>query len=289
MSTVIWPDQEPRDGRPSPRGPLGRQALVAALADAARVVVRDPLTFPWDVLDAEEAWDVPLSVELPAQLDASEIAQRLGPPLLERLTPYDVLLEPRRDVRTLLERAFGLSPRSWADGHHDDGDVGLSQATAKRHLLEVASRVRTELAAADVSTGPVHLRGRAEDLGNLLGLHRLDLPAASPGPALAAPSPHAAVIWCRDGGGERSERHDLVVEALEALHPGSPLVVVGYVVTGDAGLVNPSFGELFEDLVRATGGMVHVDEVRSVRWAGEELRRGVVVRATTLTGGARTA
>jgi hypothetical protein len=98
-------------------------------------------------------------------------------------------------------------------------------------------------------------------------------------------SPHAVVVWLEDGGQSAAERGDVLGQALALLHPGGRLVVVGYVVTEPAGDENPRIGELVEEIMGASHALVHVDELRSVRWGAEPMSRGVLIGLTSLQVG----
>lgn len=65
--------------------------LVTALDRAARLIILDPLSFPFESL-APPLWDVPMAVALPGNLALPELDSLLGAPLLSRLGFHDLLI-----------------------------------------------------------------------------------------------------------------------------------------------------------------------------------------------------
>lgn len=102
-------------------------------------------------------------------------------------------------------------------------------------------------------------------------------------PARRAPAPGHVGAVVLDGG-TVEERMTLLRHVTSTIRPGGTLMVVASVVTVPGSATPaPALGQLIEELTRATGGRLHLDEIRSVRWAAEPLCRGVRLSATLLT------
>lgn len=81
-------------------------------------------------------------------------------------------------------------------------------------------------------------------------------------------------------------RVDLLRRSLQRLRPTGRLVLAATVVSGPGGRAvdrPPSMSQLLEQLQAATGGSVHLDDLRSLRWSREPLRRGVCMTLTSLS------
>jgi hypothetical protein len=101
-------------------------------------------------------------------------------------------------------------------------------------------------------------------------------------PAAWLPSPDAVIAILADGGQSADERIALLRTAHQSLQPGGVLLVAGHVVTQAEAAENPGIAQLVEELDAATGCGLQLEELRSVRWAGEPQARGVVLRYSSL-------
>jgi FkbM family methyltransferase len=126
--------------------------LLAMLDQASELVVLDALSFPWDSLRNSDR-DVPVVVALPPECDAATLNVVLGQPLLRHLTPYDRLIDPRPDVRAVLQRRWGLAEENWL---HVDG------ATPEAVLAALVERSNDRL--VDITTDIGTFRTQIDDL-----------------------------------------------------------------------------------------------------------------------------
>lgn len=162
----------------------------------------------------------------------------------------------------LLANLQATDPLSDAETDTDEGD---GDPPVNRPLVAVGGETAHRWRALRVSAGV-----SVETLDRM----RHDDPECA--------SPDAVVILLRDGGQTSQERLDLLRDAEGWLQPGGVLVVAAHVVTRPDGEPNPSLSQLVEEIHEATGTAVHLQELRSVRWLGESLTRGVVLRFTSL-------
>ncbi len=282
--TLVW------TGRGTEGVPRGRDAwntsdteLLDLMRDASEVVVTDPLSFPWRGLVSKRRV-VPFTVTLPEGLDEAEMAWVLGAPLLRHMTRYDRLVDSRPEVRAGLTARYALAPEVWeGPGPLEDrteGKARLYQAVAATREAATPTSQRDE---GKLQLGFLgHARELAGPVTAALGC-RASRFALEPTPD-DEPSPEALVVWFADGQSE-VVRHALLTRARDLLHPGGVLIVVGYAVTVPGGPPNPSVSELVVELGDVFGAMLHVEELRSVRWRGDSLSRGVILTATSLRGG----
>ncbi len=202
-----------------------------------------------------------------------------------QLTSFDRLVDPRKDVRALLTARYHLAEEVWEPPSEDDG-----RYAGKTRLYDVVDVVQESVRRA------VRLRESQPLVGFLGRAGRIAGPVAAPLECTIGrfgieptpsdgPSPHTMVAWLPDGGQSRDERFAELARARDLLHPGGALIVVAHVVTAVDGRENPSISTLVEDLASVFGGMLHVDDLQSIRWPGETLSRGVLVTATSLRTG----
>ncbi|MGH3347332.1 MAG: hypothetical protein ACRDO4_10140 [Nocardioides sp.] len=228
---------------------------------------------------------MPLTVTLPPELSAQALASALHRPLLAQLTSFDRLIDLRKDVRALLTARYDLAEEVWESPSDDDG-----RRVGKTRLYNVVDDVQESVRRA------VRLRESQPLVGFLGRAGRIAGPVATPLECMIGrfgleptpsdgPSPDTMVAWLPDGGQSRDDRLAELARARDLLHPGGALIVLGHVVTAGDGSENPSISTLVEDLASVFGGMLHVDDLRSIRWPGETLSRGVLVTATSLRGG----
>lgn len=279
---IVWVGRGGADGAEGWDGwNTSLQQLVDALPNASELVVHDPLSFPWGHRLAASR-GVPFTATLPGELDADGIIAALGEPVLRQVTRFDRIVEPRPEVREALTSRYRLDPAIWEAATPTDL---AERRTGKARLYEVVAAVVAALgpvlsAEAETLIGFV---GRAGELGGPVATrHALYDVTASPD---EPPAPDALVVWLDDGLQSTGERATLLSRARELLHPGGRLVVVGYVVNRPDGPVNPAISTLAEELNASFGGMLQVDDLRSVRWRGELLSRGVVIAGTALGAG----
>lgn len=158
--------------------------------------------------------------------------------------------------------------------------VWLQVASLLREGLREATRVLPD-AAPTVATFGVP----AELVAHALRGSTCELVDVAPEQARwtgSAPAAHAAVLLL-DEGLDSGGRVSAMSTAAGAVRPGGTLLLVAAVVSPPPGdEVCPRMSQLVEELGFATGGLLHVDDMRSVRWADEPLRRGVFLSMTVL-------
>lgn len=104
-----------------------------------------------------------------------------------------------------------------------------------------------------------------------------------PGSAADVRAHHAVAVVVPDGA-RPGERIEVLRNAVNTLRPGGALVVLANVVVPPgAQVATGGVHDLSEELILASGGCLHLDEIRSVRWADEPFRRGVVLTLTQLS------
>jgi hypothetical protein len=259
--------------------------LTARLEHAVELVVLDPLSFPWRTLSGRRR-DIPLVVRMPEEVGADDLVALLGRPVLQHLTPCDRLVEKRSEVRVALAEEFRLPPDVWASGVEETrpDPSARGRKTAFRQVVRlVGDEVRRFL--GDSGEGLVGVLDRSAPLARHIeratdaGVR--DYSAGHPAPE----SPHVVVVWLRDGGQTPTERIEILSRALSLLHPGGRVVLVGNVVTEPGGEANPTISALVEEILHASHTLVHVEELRAVRWGTEPLARGVLISLTSLRTG----
>jgi len=268
-----------------------RTTLLAELDHATQLVILDAMSFPWESLRSSDH-HVPVVAVLPTEFDAFQLERVLGAPLLDRVTPYDRLVEGRPEVREQLQRISGLSDGEWLEESALDALLAEApdpqQRTAKWVWRYTASQLAESIddAMAEVTTDNPTLLVVCEDeaLARRLGrepgrflVHRTPTDER-PGPPAPA---HVAVVLL-DGLGADDRLHVLTT-TFRRLRPGGRLIVCATVV-GRPGHVDetPSLSDLTEELNLATGLGLDLRELKSLRWASEYLVRGAIVSATSL-------
>jgi hypothetical protein len=288
-----------------------RSEVASRLQAAQALVLVDPVSFPYPML--AKRYDLPVITVLPADWDAATLDGVLGGPVLLRLTPFDrLLLDLEVDVTTLgdgLSERWEIPDEVWvprpAGGWKESlqallaDEAGLAErALGKARFVNRLEGVFTELDLGLRRLDRDGLNMPAPRQVSLLGetpywasrISRRLRARVSPfddtvddfGFPLSGPS--AVVVSLRDGGQSREERLDMLTRASNALERGGTLLVVGDVVHSLRGEPNPSLLELIEEIHLATGHGIHLEELRSMRWPGESLSRGVLIRATSLRG-----
>lgn len=168
-----------------------------------------------------------------------------------------------------------------------DGSHRVAKAVWRQVRDEVARAVRTGLAADDVDGARVSLLGGdallARAVSRLVGVdvHVRDLPVAGP----VGTGDHVVVVLVPSPAPSTS-RIDIIRQSLHRVRAAGHLVVVATVVadpTTPGPRRPPSISGLFEEITLVTGGDVHLDGLRSIRWDREPVRRGVVLSLTALT------
>ncbi len=249
--------------------------------------MEDALSFPWGELNRERFRALPLTVTLPHDLVATEVIGALHHPLLIHLTPFDRLIDERLEVRAELTQGYDLAEAVWASGSGSGSD---QRHRGKARLYDVAEVVQQEVgdAIATMESRPLvgFLGGAADLAGPVTTALRCARATFAVGdPPTDGPSPHVVVARLPDGGQDRAGRMAEFARARDLLHPGGTFIVVAHVVDAPDGGANPRISTLVDELNAAFGGMLHVDELRSVRWPGDLLSRAVVLSATSLQGG----
>jgi hypothetical protein len=279
--------------------------LRTLLDDASELVVLDTLSFPWDSLSPGDL-DVPFVAVVPDDLDDDAIDAVLKPSLLGNVTPFDRLVVGDSERRDRLQARWGLHPGTWIispSGSHDDvhsawaerstataprdqpdGRVRTRKAVWRQHRQLVADSVNAALDGMPYGDARVSILGADEALVRAVARDcRVAVSNTGSEDAGGEGVDHVAVLVVpRATSGER-------VDALRRCHRRvrhrGVLVVVATVVVapGDDPRLVPSVSVLTEELNLATGLAIHVDDIRSVRWAGEPFVRGVAISATSLT------
>lgn len=297
-----------------------REGVIRSLEQASELVVLDTPSFPWGLWRGARR-DVRVVARLPEDLDADQIELLLGAPLLSQITPYDRLLDGRADVRAELTQRFDLpdvwvpfdDPSSTATGPGASWRPVLEKYLVSEHsglalartfkprfnqvIQAVAEDLRDRLSSGagdesveETSTGArplVAVAGprefRPQLFASPLDAVSLRLEAFDEvEPEEHLPDPDAVIVILQDGGQTPAERIALFSSVDAHLHPGTVLLVVGHVVTQDEGRENPGIQDLVEELNEVTGCALQLEELRSLRWAGEALSRGVLLRFTSL-------
>jgi SAM-dependent methyltransferase len=260
--------------------------LLPLLNVASRLVLLDPLSFPFEVLRPVDR-DVPVAVALPpAPVD--ELEALLGESLLDHLGPGDraaasdemwAALADRR--RWPAEMRLGAGPgdpeavaaealRSGATGERVAKEEGRRRAEALAHLL------RGPYGPPGGARRLLDVGGRAEPWRHLLpgGVQFLAVPPAPP-LAFSDEAVEGAVAVGVFGGLSEDERRALVSEMWRVLRPGGLLGVVDDVVPiPGSGRACPFARGALPRLLLGAGGRPGLSRVWSIRFPGEALHRG---------------
>lgn len=132
--------------------------------------------------------------------------------------------------------------------------------------VEQRSRLDTAFRAALLG-GPPGLR---EATSSRLGWSVVPFDLEHP-PASA----YHAVVWHLDGHETTATRLSRLRAVLSTLRPASLLAVVATVVVSEPGDSVPSLSTLIGELGLASGDTLFAEDIRSLRWPGEQFRRGV--------------
>lgn len=159
-------------------------------------------------------------------------------------------------------------------------------AAAKAADMQLSRAVAEEVRRLAVSAGgsPLVLSAVGPATRRLPFLsYRAGLDVSVPQPDdTGADSPDLVFVELTDGSG-RAERGALLREARDLLPAGGRVVVSAFVVSAPGGSVtNPRLSTLVEEIAEAFGTMVHFDEVRSLRLAGDLHSRVVLLTLTSL-------
>ncbi len=126
----------------------------------------------------------------------------------------------------------------------------------------------------------------ADALAVDLGVEVRHVPADGDHAGEPGPSRDHVVVLPLPTPATAATRLDRVRVAVARLRPAGRIVLVATVVAsqGDPAATRaPSISQLAEEIDLATGGAVHLDDMQSLRWSGEPLRRGVVLVLTSLS------
>jgi hypothetical protein len=268
-----------------------RTTLLAELDHATQLVILDAMSFPWETMRSAD-FDIPVVAVLPSEFDAFQLERVLGGPLLDRVTPYDRLVEPRVEVREQLQQISGLAETEWLEQAALDALLAETPDPQQRIAKSVWRQTATQLelsidnAMAEVTTDNPTLLVVCEDeaLARRLGrepgrflVHRTPTDER-PGP----PSPAHVAVVLLDGLGA-DDRLRVLETTFRRLRPSGRLIVCATVVPRPGHLdETPSLGDLTEELNLATGLALDLRELRSLRWASEHLVRGAIISATSL-------
>lgn len=168
-----------------------------------------------------------------------------------------------------------------------DGSRRVAKAVWRQVRDEVAQAVRAGLAADDVDGARVSLLGGDEVLAAAVGqragvdVHVRELPVDGP----VGTGDHVVVVLV-PAPASSATRIDVIQQSLHRVRAAGHLVVLATVVTDPTvpgSRRPPAITGLFEEITLATGGDVHLDDLRSIRWDREPVRRGVVLSLTALT------
>jgi hypothetical protein len=119
-----------------------RKGIIAEhLADAEQLVILDPMSFPYELMDDEHR-NIPVVVKIPAEPDDEIVSLVLGEPLLSDLTPFDTIILDdfaRHDFYRMQYRVASTQVISrWARG-------GLGEFVSRPDLSETTSAFLLEL------------------------------------------------------------------------------------------------------------------------------------------------
>ncbi|CAN5323478.1 MAG: hypothetical protein ACR2JP_00655 [Acidimicrobiia bacterium] len=184
---VVFAAATPLD---DPGAPLITEALPRAIrpVEPSHWVIVDPVAFPWETM-TERQWDAPISVVLPDQFSADDLFAVLGEPLLDRLTPFDVVVSPP-PLWAALRPRYGLSELQW---RRPLGGTDL----VVRHLVQAAWRadvVADRLATGDALEDGPRLVSKWNARSRLAkGRHRAEA-------AIVGPLVHEALAAAPAGG-----------------------------------------------------------------------------------------
>lgn len=164
--------------------------LAAAVEEATVLVILDPLSFPFEVLDKDQ-WDVPLVLLLPTEFEAGVLDDMFGVPVFERLGFFD-------RVAT--------------------GDAELWESLSRKYRWTESQRI--ELESADPEDAAVELQARLEredSLPTLFGGDRYEALRywKERGDALASSAPHRAICSVHHDLGFNKAMHRKQAAALE--------------------------------------------------------------------------
>ena len=132
--------------------------------------------------------------------------------------------------------------------------------------MEYRSRPDTAFRAALLGAPLGVLEATSARLGWTLAPFDLDHPPASA---------YHAVVWQLVGQETTATRLSQLRALLSALRPASLLVVVATVAAPERSETVPSLSTLIEELALGSGEALFAEDIRSLRWPGEQLRRGV--------------
>lgn len=264
--------------------------LLALLNGASRLVLLDPLCFPFEALRPADR-DIPLVVALPPR-PAFELEALLGEPLLGHLGPGDRVAAADGTWEAVAGRR-GWPAEMRLPARPDDPEAVAREALRRGAVADRAVKAEGRRRAEALA----HLLGgrygpgsrRVADVGGAAGPWRHLLPA---GPELIATPPSAPLPAADEsqeaaaamgvlGGLPAAERRALVGEMWRIVRPGGLLAVVEDVVPipGADRLCPFGRGGLIRLLLEATGRRLVLGRVWSVRFPGEALHRGAGVSA----------
>lgn len=89
---------------------VGKQELAHFLREARLLMVLDPLSFPWELVDSQ-GWDTPMAVSLDVGLDAADLSRVLGSDMLEKLGFFDYLITSDYPLWEQLRDRYGWAER----------------------------------------------------------------------------------------------------------------------------------------------------------------------------------
>lgn len=260
--------------------------LVPLLNATSRLVLLDPLSFPFEVLRPVDR-DVPVAAALPSA-PAGELEALLGGPLLDHLGPGDrVAAEDATWEEVSLAR--GWPPGMRLPAGPDDPEAVLAEAlrpgaVGERRVKEEGRRRAEALAYLlrgmsgweERAVRVVDVGERAGPWRHLLpgGIRLTGSPAAVP-IAVDDASVEAAVGVGVLGDLPEDRRQGLVGEMWRVIGPGGVLAVVDDVVPVPGAGRPGAFGRggLPRLLLGVTGAPA-LSRVRSIRYPGEALHRG---------------
>ncbi len=255
------------------------EASARRLDGAGELLVEDPRTFRWSLLDARP--DLPVVVRLPAGATAADVRRVLGP-VLGRLTEHDRLVGADDDVRRQLVEEDGVPAAAWTtEVPPDRSSAGVRGA--KGRTLACAAAVAEELRRLDalqqaaLQVEVVGGDGAAAPVRQASGLTVRRHGLATAPDALFVPRPHVVVAWLPEGGCSATEATAELGLAGGRIGPGKHLVVRATVVPEPGGRDVLGTSELLEAVDRVLGGAGHLAELRSVRAPGHACARDVVL------------
>jgi len=277
------------------------------LERASCLSILDPMSFPFDALRSSDR-DIPVAVQLPSGWDPSVLVQVLGRPVLDEITPFDLICTADDETWAVLRARY-----SWPAGIRvplaglgrapqrlggDPSGSARRQKSAYR-MLAAATERRLDQARAAVPAGAMLsalvLADHVERWASLLSLTAADVIGVDHDPANTHHAAQSFPEWsfreqlpsgddevetahiavCVDAlcSCEESERRRRLVALLRALRVGGRLIVVDQFFDGVDGRTDggPTPRELMAEVSDAGARHLVLEHVEAHRLPGDDL------------------